>query len=239
MNCRVALSSEEAWDKAKKIVREMWWQEQQLKWRAMVAEGIHEDWDAERQWENIGAEAASRFKEDKDRIRFKASGLTSDQIAVLQLIHTEENPDEKPEDEVFARSHNLIGVYLKLSFQLPEKTEPQLVELFREAARNGETEINLVEWSEEEAWEKAKAAVKEMWREEQKVVDRAFATNDFSTLDEDFERIHQETIGIDPSSLMAIHMGANPEDSGPGIERVYHGLIGVYLKLYVSVSRKN
>ena len=224
-----ALSEEEAWEKAKTIVREMWWQEQQLKWRSIVAEG------------------PATFNEDRDRMRVKVSGLTPDQIAFFQTMNTVEVPQDllalgaleaiKAQRSSILALHNLIGVYLKLSFQYPEKTEPQLLELFREAAKNKETQINLVEWSEEEAWEKAKKIVRKFRSEEEKLINKARREDDWIKFDEDLDRLGFEMTGLtfdDLTALDVIHFAVHPEDRKvleEGAEYTPHDLIGVYLKL--------
>ena len=225
----VALSEEEAWEKGKKIVREMWWQEQQLNYRAI-------------------AEDHSTFNEDRDRMRVKTSGLTFDQIAFFQTMDTVEIPQDllalgdldaiKAQRSSILALHNRIGVYLKLSFQYPERTAPELLELFREAEKKGETQINFVEWSEEEAWEKAKAIVRKLRSEEEKLINKAHREDDWIKFDEDRDRLIFEMTGLTlleiGGNLKGIHFAAHPEDDEvikKGAEYAYHDLIGVYLKL--------
>ena len=84
----------------------------------------------------------STLGEDLDRILFETTGLTEDQLSFLSSIHLEKNPEDRGGDFDII-THDLVGVYLKLSFLYPEKSIPELFDLFREAAENGETHVRL------------------------------------------------------------------------------------------------
>ena len=241
----VALSEEEAREKAKKIVREMWWKEQQLNYRTLAAD-YWSSFDMQ-EWRNPNLSYNRSDLIDVpqtmyDTIRFNKSGFTSDQIAVLQIIHKEENPDERPENgsSFFpSRIHNFIGVYLKLSFQYPEKTEPELLELFREAARNGETHIKLVSWSEEDALEKAVGIIKEVYIEHRRLVKKwekeprltPFFHNQWDMIEFEKTGVWNQLA----KDLLDMHFDENPQDKrenrGPEAEVLYDGLIIVWLQI--------
>ena len=60
----------------------------------------------------------------------------------LLAIHLEENLQEA--DEVLKAEmsiHNLVAEYLRLSFEYPEKSQNELLALFRESARAGNTTV--------------------------------------------------------------------------------------------------
>ena len=83
------------------------------------------------------------FAATLDQILLEETGLSEPDTARLLDIHLEEKPDDKVlETTVGFRSEDLIVEYLRLSFQYPEKTKEELIELFREAVRNGETEVH-------------------------------------------------------------------------------------------------
>ena len=89
------------------------------------------------------AKAANDFTtldDDSFQVEFEETGLTPPERSRLSDIHDEENPEDWEEVEIYL-DHGLVIEYLRLSFQYPEKSKEELFELFREAARNGETEV--------------------------------------------------------------------------------------------------
>ena len=89
------------------------------------------------------AKAANDFTtldDDSFQVKFEETGLTPPERGRLSDIHDEENPEDREEVEIYL-DHGLVIEYLRLSFQYPEKSKEELFELFREAARNGETEV--------------------------------------------------------------------------------------------------
>ena len=78
-----------------------------------------------------------------NRIDMEETGLSGPDISALLDIHLEEKPEDlELETTVGFRLEDLIVEYLRLSFQYPEKTKEELLELFREAVKSGETEVN-------------------------------------------------------------------------------------------------
>ena len=95
------------------------------------------------------AEAEAEGQSDADieeiifQIQLEETGLDEHDSVSLLDIHLEENP----EDIALAQTvgfvnTDLIVEYLVLSLQSPEKSKEELMELFREAARNGKTEVH-------------------------------------------------------------------------------------------------
>ena len=77
------------------------------------------------------------------QIQLEETGLDEHDSVRLLDIHLEENP----EDIALAQTVGFIDIdliveYLVLSFQYPEKSKEELMELFREAARNGKTVVH-------------------------------------------------------------------------------------------------
>ena len=76
-------------------------------------------------------------------ILFEETGLEFNFVMdTLLAIHLEENLQEA--DEVLKTemsTHNLVAEYLRLSFEYPEKSQNELLELFRESARAGNTTV--------------------------------------------------------------------------------------------------
>ena len=98
----------------------------------------------ERRIERIRADFANPdpdadWNEIHAKIREEETGISDDVMDMLLAIHYEENPEDLEKHNI--RFEDLIVEYLHLSFQHPEKNEEELLDLFREAARNGETTI--------------------------------------------------------------------------------------------------
>ena len=252
----VALSEEEAWEKAKKIVRKMWWKEQQLNYRTYAANYFNPALDGNDRRDfkppYYGRNLVSDSQTVK-RIRFNTSGLTPDQIAFFQKMDPVEIPQDmmaigdreaiKAQRSSILALHNRIGVYLKLSFQYPEKTKPELLELFKEADRMGETRIQLVKWSEDEALDKAidtvKAVIREQGRLLKKLLREWKKNEDAPFLEDTRERIKFELTGVTAgmsTTMFSTHFEENPQDGG---DHVGYGLLVVYLKYFFQYPEKS
>ena len=89
---------------------------------------------------DIDSDALMREHAD---ILFEETGLEFNFVMdTLLAIHLEENLQEA--DEVLKTEmsiHNLVAEYLRLSFEYPEKSQNELLELFRESARAGSTTV--------------------------------------------------------------------------------------------------
>lgn len=79
--------------------------------------------------------------EINSKIRVEETGISDNVMDRLLAIHYEENPEDL--EKRLHRLEDLIVEYLVLSFLHPEKNEEELLDLFREAARDGKTEICL------------------------------------------------------------------------------------------------
>ena len=76
-------------------------------------------------------------------ILLEETGLEFDFVEnTLLVIHLEENLQEAAEVlKTEVSTHNLVAEYLWLSFEYPEKNQNELLELFRESARAGNTTV--------------------------------------------------------------------------------------------------
>ena len=81
---------------------------------------------------------AEELREAFSKIRVEETGIDDDLLQRLLEIHLEEKPEDR--GKVF-RTEDLIVEYLRLSFLHPEKEEEELLDLFRQIVRDGETEI--------------------------------------------------------------------------------------------------
>ena len=231
----MGLSEEEAWEKAVEILKR-------------ISERISE----------LEFSDPFSYAEDSEKIRVEEAGLTQEDIHELLLIHLEENPeDEKRVTEDSLSDRGLMLEYLRLSFQYPDASKEELLQLFREAARNGETTIdpnmvsaiirkytkkppppditNLVPAiSEEDAREKAAEIIKKMLQRQSKLFAIATENNDFSTFSEDYDQIQLEETGItgnETTYLATIHLEENAGDRTNEISKNFVGLTLEYLRL--------
>ena len=83
----------------------------------------------------------STFENDIETVYKEVFGFGIDLVGTLLGIHGNENP----EDVKMATTVSPVGPvieYLKLSYLHPEKSEEELLDLFREAARQGKTTVD-------------------------------------------------------------------------------------------------
>ena len=119
-----ALSDAEAWAKAVEAVKRFIQGEVALFQNAQAADDF------------------STYGEDVMALLLEETGLTWPFIDALFFTHMEENEEERGVSlDVRLTPFGLVAEYLKLSYQYPEKTQIELIELFRVSARNGNTTV--------------------------------------------------------------------------------------------------
>ena len=123
----VALSDEEARKKAKAIVESF-----SREHKRLVDEALKKD-------------DFSTLEEDIEKVLLAMTGFGNSLVSTLGVIHKRENPEEV--ERLYANgratpSDGLMFEYLRLSFMHPEKSEEELLELFRLSARAGNTTMD-------------------------------------------------------------------------------------------------
>ena len=82
----------------------------------------------------------STFNADMEKIQIEETGIDKNMSDLLVLLHVQASPKKAER----GTDRGLILEYLRLSLQYPETDEEALLDLFVEAAKNGETEIDIM-----------------------------------------------------------------------------------------------